>query len=60
MTVEGWLLGGTANYLQTMATSVTADSSTPIVEISAPQQFAATSPVAQTLNYTVPTRRLRL
>ncbi len=53
VTVEGWLLGGTANYLQTMATSVTADSSTPIVEISAPQQFAATSPVAQTLNYTV-------
>lgn len=52
-TVEGWLLGGTANYLQTMATSVTVDSSTPIVEISAPQQFAATSPVAQTLNYTV-------
>ena len=36
-----------------MATSVTVDSSTPIVEISAPQQFAATSPVAQTLNYTV-------
>lgn len=53
VTVEGWLLGGTANYLQTMATSVTADSSTPIVKISAPQQFAATSPVAQTLNYTV-------
>lgn len=53
VTVEGWLLGGTANYLQTMATSVTADSSTPIVEISASQQFAATSPVAQTLNYTV-------
>lgn len=53
VTVEGWLLGGTDNYLQTMATSVTADSSTPIVEISAPQQFAATSPVAQTLNYTV-------
>lgn len=52
VTVEGWLLGGTA-YLQTMATSVTADSSTPIVKISAPQQFAATSPVAQTLNYTV-------
>ena len=44
---------GTANYLQTMATSVTVDSSTPIVKISAPQQFAATSPVAQTLNYTV-------
>lgn len=55
VTVEGWLLGGTANYLQTMATSVTVDSSTPIVEISAPQQFAATSPVAQTLNYTVHT-----
>ena len=53
VTVEGWLLGGTANYLQTMVTSVTVDSSTPIVEISAPQQFAATSPVAQTLNYTV-------
>lgn len=53
VTVEGWLLGGTANYLQTMATSVTVDSSTPIVEISASQQFAATSPVAQTLNYTV-------
>lgn len=53
VTVEGWLLGGTANYLQTMATSVAVDSSTPIVEISAPQQFAATSPVAQTLNYTV-------
>ena len=53
VTVEGWLLGGTANYLQTMATSVTVDSSTPIVEISAPQQFAATSPVAQTLNYPV-------
>ena len=53
VTVEGWLLGGTANYLQTMATSVTVDSSTPIVEISVPQQFAATSPVAQTLNYTV-------
>lgn len=53
VTVEGWLLGGTADYLQTMATSVTVDSSTPIVEISAPQQFAATSPVAQTLNYTV-------
>lgn len=53
VTVEGWLLGGTPNYLQTMATSVTVDSSTPIVEISAPQQFAATSPVAQTLNYTV-------
>ncbi len=53
VTVEGWLLGGTAKYLQTMATSVTVDSSTPIVEISAPQQFAATSPVAQTLNYTV-------
>lgn len=53
VTVEGWLLGGTANHLQTMATSVTVDSSTPIVEISAPQQFAATSPVAQTLNYTV-------
>ena len=53
VTVEGWLLGGTANYLQTMATSVTVDFSTPIVEISAPQQFAATSPVAQTLNYTV-------
>lgn len=53
VTVEGWLLGGTANYLQTMATSVTVDASTPIVEISAPQQFAATSPVAQTLNYTV-------
>lgn len=53
VTVEGWLLGGTANDLQTMATSVTVDSSTPIVEISAPQQFAATSPVAQTLNYTV-------
>lgn len=53
VTVEGWLLGGTANYLQTMATSVTVDSSTPIVKISAPQQFAATSPVAQTLNYTV-------
>lgn len=53
VTVEGWLLGGTANYLQTMATSVTVDSSTPIVEISAPQQFAATSPAAQTLNYTV-------
>ena len=53
VTVEGWLLGGTDNYLQTMATSVTVDSSTPIVEISAPQQFAATSPVAQTLNYTV-------
>lgn len=53
VTVEGWLLGGTASYLQTMATSVTVDSSTPIVEISAPQQFAATSPVAQTLNYTV-------
>lgn len=52
VTVEGWLLGGTA-YLQTMATSVTVDSSTPIVKISAPQQFAATSPVAQTLNYTV-------
>lgn len=50
VTVEGWLLGGTANYLQTMATSVTVDSSTPIVKISAPQQFAATSPVAQTLN----------
>lgn len=32
---------------------MTVDSSTPIVEISAPQQFAATSPVAQTLNYTV-------
>ena len=40
VTVEGWLLGGTANYLQTMATSVTVDSSTPIVEISAPQQFS--------------------
>lgn len=53
VTVEGWLLGGTANYLQTMATSVTVDSSMPIVKISAPQQFAATSPVAQTLNYTV-------
>lgn len=53
VTVEGWLLGGTAKYLQTMATSVTVDSSTPIVEISVPQQFAATSPVAQTLNYTV-------
>ena len=53
VTVEGWLLGGKANYLQTMATSVTVDSSTPIVEISAPQQFAATSPAAQTLNYTV-------
>lgn len=53
VTVEGWLLGGTANYLQTMATSVTVDSSTPIVEISAPQQFAATSPVAQTLNISV-------
>lgn len=53
VTVEGWLLGGTANFLQTMATSVTVDSSTPIVKISAPQQFAATSPVAQTLNYTV-------
>lgn len=53
VTVEGWLLGGTAKYLQTMATSVTVDSSTPIVEISAPWQFAATSPVAQTLNYTV-------
>lgn len=53
VTVEGWLLGGTANCLQTMATSVTVDSSTPIVKISAPQQFAATSPVAQTLNYTV-------
>ena len=53
VTVEGWLLGGTANYLQTMATSETVHSSTPIVEISAPQQFAATSPVAQTLNYTV-------
>ena len=53
VTVEGWLLGGTADYLQTMATSVTVDSSTPIVKISAPQQFAATSPVAQTLNYTV-------
>lgn len=53
VTVEGWLLGGTDNYLQTMATSVTVDSSTPIVKISAPQQFAATSPVAQTLNYTV-------
>ncbi len=53
VTVEGWLLGGTAKNLQTMATSVTVDSSTPIVEISAPQQFAATSPVAQTLNYTV-------
>ena len=53
VTVEGWLLGGTANYLQTMATSLTVDSSTPIVKISAPQQFAATSPVAQTLNYTV-------
>lgn len=53
VTVEGWLLGGTGNYLQTMATSVTVDSSTPIVKISAPQQFAATSPVAQTLNYTV-------
>lgn len=53
VTVEGWLLGGTAKCLQTMATSVTVDSSTPIVEISAPQQFAATSPVAQTLNYTV-------
>ena len=53
VTVEGWLLGGTAYYLQTMATSVTVDSSTPIVKISAPQQFAATSPVAQTLNYTV-------
>ena len=53
VTVEGWLLGGTAKYLQTMATSVTVDSSTPIVEISAPQQFAATSPVAQTLNNTV-------
>ena len=53
VTVEGWLLGGTANYLQTMATSVTVDSSTPIVEISAPQQFAATSPAAQTLNSTV-------
>lgn len=53
VTVEGWLLGGTAKYLQTMATSVTVDSSTPIVKISAPQQFAATSPVAQTLNYTV-------
>ena len=53
VTVEGWLLGGTANHLQTMATSVTVDSSTPIVKISAPQQFAATSPVAQTLNYTV-------
>lgn len=53
VTVEGWLLGGTANYLQTMATSVTVDSPTPIVKISAPQQFAATSPVAQTLNYTV-------
>lgn len=36
VTVEGWLLGGTANYLQTMATSVTVDSSTPIVKISAP------------------------
>lgn len=36
VTVEGWLLGGTTNYLQTMATSVTADSSTPIVKISAP------------------------
>ena len=53
VTVVGWLLGGTAKYLQTMATSVTVDSSTPIVKISAPQQFAATSPVAQTLNYTV-------
>lgn len=53
VTVEGWLLGGTAKYLQTMATSVTVDSSTPIVEISAPQQFAATSPVAQRFNYTV-------
>lgn len=54
VTVEGWLLGGTADYLQTMATSVTVDSSTPIVKISSPlQQFAATSPVAQTLNYTV-------
>lgn len=53
VTVEGWLLGGTANCLQTMATSVTVDSSTLIVKISAPQQFAATSPVAQTLNYTV-------
>ena len=53
VTVEGWLLGGTANYLQTMATSVTIDSSTPIVDIEAPQQFAATSPVAQTLKYTV-------
>ena len=60
VTVEGWLLGGTANYLQTMATSVTVDSSTPIVEISAPQQFAATSPVAQTLNYTVTNTTLRL
>ncbi len=51
--VEGWLLGGTANYLQTMATKVTADTTTPVVDITAPTAFAAASPVAQTVAYTV-------
>lgn len=51
--VEGWLLGGSANYLQTMATSVTEDTTTPVVTISAPAVFAAAAPAAQTLTYTV-------
>lgn len=53
VTVEGWLLGGTANFLQTMATSVTEDTTTPAVTISAPAVFAAAAPAAQTLTYTV-------
>lgn len=31
VTVEGWLIGGTANFLQTMATSVTPNTSTPYI-----------------------------
>lgn len=53
VTVEGWLLGGTNNFLQTMATSVTEDTTTPAVTISAPAVFAAAAPAAQTLTYTV-------
>lgn len=40
VTVEGWLLGGTANYLQTMATSVT-ESTGPYISATAPATFKA-------------------
>lgn len=52
--VLGFALGYDSSKINIMLRSISKNTTTPAVEITtAPQQFAATSPVAQTLSYTV-------